>query len=90
MISTDVANAMAEIYKLRDVTNFTLFGETTRHFRPGRTKMRGQSMHIKAFTQPYTGVRRTSVPTGSEAEFPAARSVDHVDVEIDWDDLTEF
>lgn len=83
-----VSAAMAEIYRLRPAkAQFTRFQATLKHFKPGGEKMRGESMHKKMFLEPYTGVRRVAV---SESEFPLGRQIKHVDVEIDYDDFTEY
>jgi len=91
MDAAAVTTTMAEIYNLNNMkAQFSRLGRTTQFFKPRKQVMHGEAMHYKAFTQPYTGVRRTSTSSGSESEFPKGRQLDEVDVEVDWDDLVEY
>ena len=89
MTAAQVANAMANIYRLRhEAAQFTRFAETAKHFKPRMLAMKGENLYWYAYTQPYTGVRRTK--SAYETEFPESRAVDHTQVYITWTDLCEF
>jgi len=88
-----VANALSYIFDTdHEVAQFNRQQDTLRHIQPRMIPMRGDRHYWYAYTEPYTGVRRTRYAGGnnSEGEFPAARKITHQQVYIDWEDLCEF
>lgn len=88
MDSAQLANHVAYIYETGwQAGQFNRSNDTLRHFKPRKFPIEGKGLYFYAYTQPFSGVRRTK---SSEAEFPEAYDVDHTQVNVDWDDLTEF
>jgi len=85
-----VANAMANIYRLRpDKAQFADFADTLAILPDiGTMRMRGAQYHFKAFVQPMSAVRPTK--SGYESEFPAPQQIDHADCYVTWADLAEL
>ena len=91
MTATAVANAMDKYYRLHpDKIQFTQHQKTLKHFKARDSKMKGEEYHYKLFTGAGNPVRRGSATSVEESEFPAALTVDHTDVYVDWSNLTEF
>lgn len=88
MDSAQLANNVAYIYETGwEAGQFNRSNDTLRHFKPRKFPIEGKGLYFYAYTQPFSGVRRTK---SSEAEFPEAYDIDHTQVNVDWDDLTEF
>ena len=92
MNASAVSAAMDEYTRLRpDKAQFARSFETIRFFKARDMMMKGEKYHYKVFTQPMRAVRRVGNAVAAETEeYPEAKQLGHVDVEVAWSDLYEF